>query len=142
MDFQEGYKISKVFKRGEVIFEYALCFHCADRMMRESSEESRRQLNEFHQQRARAVQGTHDCVLCERTRDELEPQEFALVAGCVGPGLLESHLVCSHCMEEMSDLVSEETRNQWNRFVEENFPGVPADFMPVPADGSPSPFLV
>ncbi len=139
-EFKEGYRISKVIKSGEVIFEYALCYHCLEKMMEESSEESQQRLMEFQNERMREeVSGTQECALCDHTRQTLDPPEFALVAGCVGTGLLDSHLVCIHCMEEMSSLVSEKTRNQWNRFVEENFPGVPTDFIPIPGEGKPAP---
>ncbi len=141
-DFQEGYKVSKIFKRGEVIFEYALCFPCMEGMMKESSEESQQRMAAFQEERLRPdVVGTDECVMCDRTRSSLSPQEFALVAGCQSRYLLESHLICIHCMDEMSALVSEKTRNQWNRFVEENFPGVPPDFAPIPSDGTPIPLL-
>ena len=43
-------------------------------------------------------------------------------------------------MEEMNALVSEKTRRGWDRFVEENFPGVPADFEPMPIN-SPAHFI-
>lgn len=139
-EFEEGYKISKVYKNGETIFEYALCFHCLEGMMEDSSEESRERLMQFQMDRMReGVEGLEDCALCENTRQSLKKPEFALVAGCLGSGMLESHMICIHCMEEMSELVSKQTRDSWNRFVEENFPGVPADFIPVPGDGSPAP---
>ncbi len=142
-DFEEGYRISKVVKRGEVIFEYALCFYCLERMMEESSEESQKRLMDFQNERMREeITGLDQCVLCERTRESLFPPEFALVAGCVGNGLLDSHLICIHCMEDMSALVSEKTRSGWNRFVEENFPGIPSDFLPTPSEGTPAPVLI
>lgn len=141
-EFPEGYKISKVFKNGEAIFEYALCFHCLEGMMEESSEESRERLMQFQMERMREdVEGLQDCALCENTRSSLEKPEFALVAGCQGMGVIESHMICIHCMEDMSALVSKKTRDSWNRFVEENFPGVPADFVPAPSDGTPAPVL-
>jgi len=142
-DYENGYKVSKVFKDGEVIFEYALCFDCLDRMMEESSEESIQRLADFQNERIRPdVEGTYECALCESNRDTMRRQEFALVAACQALNLLESHLICIDCMEEMSSLVSEKTRNEWNRFVEENFPGVPADFMPTPTEGTPNPALL
>lgn len=141
-DFEEGFKISKVIKNGEVIFEYALCFHCLERMMEESSEESRERLMKFQNERMReGISGFDECALCENTREALASPEYALVAGCQGDSVLESHLICIHCMEEMSELVSKKTRDSWNRFVEENFPGVPADFIPAPTEGSPAPIL-
>jgi hypothetical protein len=137
LDYASGYKISKVVKQGEVIFEYALCYDCMERMVRESSTESMQRLSQFQSERLRpGVTGTGECALCVNRREDVA--EFALVGACIGTGLLESHLVCEDCMEAMSQLISEKTRSQWNRFVDENFPGVPADFVPAPA-GAPSP---
>lgn len=137
-DYAGGYRISKVFRAGEVIFEYALCFDCLDNLMRESSTESIQRLTRFQNERHRpGVEGIHECALCATRREETAAREFALVAACQGTGLLQAHLICQDCMEEMSNLVSEKTRNEWNRFVDENFPGVPADFLPEPA-GTPS----
>ncbi len=136
--FPEGYKVSKVLNRGEVLFEYALCFPCLERMMEESSEESQRRLADFQEARLRPfVTGTLECALCDHTRDSMERKEFAIVAACLGQGLLESHLICIYCMEEMAELVSEKTRSEWQRFVEENFPGVPPGFKPVPSEPAP-----
>ena len=41
-DFQDGYRISKNFKKGEVLIEYALCMPCLLRMLEESGWSSRR----------------------------------------------------------------------------------------------------
>lgn len=136
--FEEGYRVSKIYKAGEVIFEYALCVPCVRNMMEESSEESRNRLFEFQFSRLRDVDSTDECALCERTRAETRHGEFGLAATCCGEGLIEAHMMCSYCMEEMSELVSDETRRGWNRFVEENFPGVPADFEPFPVRDAPA----
>ena len=56
-DFESGYRVSKVFRAGEVLFEYALCVPCLQRMLEEASEESRARLTEFHMRRFRFVSG-------------------------------------------------------------------------------------
>jgi hypothetical protein len=40
-------------------------------------------------------------------------------------------------MEDMAAIMSEETRKTWDKFREENFPGVPADFEPMPTQPAP-----
>lgn len=135
VDFEEGYRVSKVVRRGEVIFEYALCAPCLRRMMDEASEESKKALMEFQTSRFRHVSGFDECALCDSQWPEVEPKEYGLVGICVGEGLAESNLICGSCMEAMSECLSEKTRRSWDRFVEENFPGVPADFEPVPSIG-------
>lgn len=139
-DYAGGYRISKVYKAGEVIFEYALCCDCLDRLMQESSTESIQRLTRFQNENVRPeAEEMVECALCETGRADAEQGEFALVAACQGTGLLQGHLICQRCMEQMSDLVSEKTRNEWNRFVDDNFPGVPADFVPAPTSAPDSP---
>lgn len=133
-EFIEGYRISKNFKRGEVIIEYALCMPCLIRMLDEASEESKRNLAKFQEERQREVSGFDECALCEKTREEARNDEFGVVGMCRGDRMLESALICIDCMEDMHEVLSEETRKTWDRFREENFPGVPSDFEPYPAE--------
>jgi hypothetical protein len=46
-DFAGGYQISKAWKNGECVFEYALCDHCRTALMEEFSDESKAKLSEF-----------------------------------------------------------------------------------------------
>ena len=140
VDFKEGYRVSKVIRGEEVIFEYALCVPCLRRMFDEASEESKQRLFEFQMSRFREVSGFDECALCDHERATMEVKEYGLVGICIGEGLAESNLICGDCMEAMSECVSEQTRRSWDRFVEENFPGVPADFEPMPSIG-PAPVL-
>lgn len=140
-DFKEGFKISKNFKRGEVIVEYALCMPCMEGMMDEASDESKRLIQEFHEERFREdADGFEECSLCEKRKDEARDDEFGLTGICQGDDILDRALVCVDCMEDMAEVISEETRGKWNRFREENFPGVPGDFEPMP--DKPTPLLL
>ena len=139
-DFETGYRVSKVFRAGEVIFEYALCIPCLQGMFEEASEESRARLMEFQMSRFRFVSGFDECALCDSRREEIPTQEYGLVGICQGNGLIESNMICGQCMEDMNAVVSEKTRRGWDRFVEENFPGVPADFEPMPVN-APAQFV-
>lgn len=133
-DFEDGYRISKNYKKGEVLVEYALCMPCLLRMLEESSEESRRNLAKFHEARQRDVSGFDECAFCERTRAAARDEEFGIAGVCQGDLLLDSAMICVDCIEEMHDVLSEETKEVWRRFREENFPGVPADFEPFPGE--------
>ncbi len=133
-EFEEGYRISKNFKRGEVLIEYALCMPCLMRMLEESSEESKANLARFHEEHLREVSGFDDCAFCEKTRDRARGEEFGLAGMCRGDRLLEGAMICIDCMEAMHEVLSKETRETWRRFREENFPGVPADFEPFPGE--------
>jgi hypothetical protein len=133
-DFEEGYRISKNFKKGEVLIEYALCMPCLLRMLEESSEESKRNLAKFHEERQRDVSGIDECAFCECTRAGARDEEFGIAGVCQGDRLLDSAMICVDCMEDMYAVLSEETKDVWRRFREENFPGVPADFEPFPGE--------
>ncbi len=133
-DFEEGYRISKNFRRGETIVEYALCFPCLTRLLDESSEESKENLARFQAEHLREVSGFDECAFCERTRATARNEEFGLAGMCRGDRLLESAMICIDCIEAMHAVLSEETKRTWDRFREENFPGVPADFEPFPGE--------
>jgi len=131
-DFKHGYRVSKIYKGEEVIYEYALCTPCLHNIMEESSEESRESLYEFQMSRIRKVSGFDECAMCERAEEATQIAEYSLVGICLGEEIVDSNKICGLCMEEMNELVSEKTREGWDRFVEENFPGVPVDFEPFP----------
>ena len=131
-DFKDGYRISKNFKKGEVIIEYALCMPCLARMLEEASEESKKNLAEFQEKHFRNISGFDECALCVRTKAEARDEEFGLVGVCQGDRMIDSALICIDCMEAMHSVLSEETTRTWDRFRQENFPGVPSDFEPFP----------
>jgi len=137
-DFKNGYRVSKIYKGDEVIFEYALCTPCLHNIMEESSEESRQRLYDFQTSRLRQVAGFDECALCDRMEEASQIAEYGLVGICLGEAIVEANKICGLCMEEMSELVSKKTRESWDRFVEENFPGVPADFETFPVRNTPS----
>ena len=132
-DFTEGFRVSKVYRQGEVLFEYALCAPCFLGILEESSDETKEALYEYQRDRIRMDTGADECVLCGCAREDIENQEFALVAACLRDNLLDINLVCGACVESMNGFVSKKTRDVWDRFVEENFPGIPSDFEPLPS---------
>jgi len=137
-DFQEGYRISKNFKQSEVLIEYALCMPCLTAMLDEASEESKRRLAEFQNENYREISGFDECALCPRSLDQVLDDEYSLVGICHGHDMVDSAAICFDCMERMAEIMSEETRRTWDRFRDENFPGVPSDFEPFPTRPEPS----
>ena len=135
VDFEEGFRVSKVYNRGECIFEYALCGPCFVGMMDEASEESKQKLAEFHNEHFRDISSLDECGLCENTRDGAT--EFGLVGICHGEGLHHSNMICEDCMMKQAELVSKQTRDVWDKFKDENFPGVPTDWEPMPISDGP-----
>ncbi len=138
VDFRDGYRVSKVYRGGEVLFEYALCAPCFLSILDESSDETKEALHEYQKDRIRDTMGSEECVLCGKQQDETPNGEYALVAACLGEQLLDMNMVCGECVEIMNTLVSKKTRDVWDRFVQENFPGVPADLEPFPNQPAPA----
>lgn len=136
-DFEDGYRISKNFNRDECIIEYALCLPCLDAMLDEASEESKIALSKFQAENLRDVSGFDECALCEKTFDAVKDGDYSFAGVCVGDKMVDSAMVCFGCMEMMAEVMSEETRRTWDRFREENFPGIPSDFEPFPNQGAP-----
>ena len=132
-DFVEGYQVAKIYRRGEVVFEYALCGPCHTGLVEEFSEESRQTLEAYYAENMTPGLGAETCGICEKTREELGEPEFALGGACHGSSLIEAFMICAGCMEKTNALVSKKTQGIWGDFINDNFPGVPADFLPDPA---------
>lgn len=137
IDFEEGYRISKNFNKDEVIIEYALCMPCLVGMLNEASEESKERLAKFQEERYREVSGFEECSLCDKQLDEVKDKEYGLVGMCHHENMFDNAMICYGCMEDMAAIMSEETRRTWDKFREENFPGVPSDLEPMPAPPAP-----
>ncbi len=132
LEFAEGYQVAKIFKRGETVFEYALCGPCHRGLIDEFSDESKRRLEDYYNEHMQPGLGGEVCGICAQHRDQLHDPEFALGAMCNGSSLLETFMLCNACMEKTNELVSEKTRGIWGDFINDNFPGVPANFAPDP----------
>jgi hypothetical protein len=137
MDFEEGYRISKNFNKDECLIEYALCLPCLDAMLDEASEESKVALAKFQAENLREVSGLNECALCEKKFDTVKGGDYSFAGVCQGDRMIDSAMVCFDCMEAMANVMSEETKRTWDKFREENFPGVPSDFEPFPNQGAP-----
>jgi len=123
-DVPEGYQLFKLFRRGETIYEYALCHPCHAGLLADFSAESRQRLAEFHAQRVTLNLGLRRCAVCGN--DRTEDEEFSLTAACAGAGLRHALMVCGPCRREMQSLLSKPTREVWDRFVSENLAGAPS----------------
>lgn len=126
-DFPGGFQISKAWKRGECVFEYALCDHCRNQLMDEFSEESKKKLADFQDKHVRFDGGLDHCSVCGTERHAHNDSEFVLTGVCDGNHLLHGIMVCGKCGEETQKLISTHTRDTWRKFREQNFPGPPGD---------------
>ena len=137
------YVVQKTYAAGEVVFEYALCSACHDRIFGEMSRESMVNLRNFFTQRVdldarhlrlkpspdRTIeQWVGACVTCGIDRDECDG--YSIAAACGGEDILYYHLpvlVCQQCELQLQEVLSKKTREIGEDFVEAYFDGPPAD---------------
>lgn len=94
----------------------------------EAEDERREQRDRHHQQRAMSC-----CALCAKPRDECHRYSFG--TACLARGMLTAlpgsedlgspFLICEECEAQLNESVSAQTRDAWDRFVEDNFDGPP-----------------
>ena len=124
-DFPGGFQISKAWKRGECVFEYALCDHCRTLLMEEFSDESKQRLAQFQDEHVTLEGGLDKCSVCGLERHDHNTSEFVLTGVCEGDRMLHGLMVCGKCGEKTQELISTHTRDTWRRFRDENFDGPP-----------------
>jgi len=134
-DFPGGFQISKAYKRGECVMEYALCDHCRAKMMEEFSQESKQRLAQFQDQEVVLDRGLESCAVCNARRDAPGMDDFVITGVCEGISLLHSVMICGQCGDTVQGMISQKTRDTWRRFVDDNFPGPPpVDSLPEPEE--------
>ena len=126
------YEIQKVYKGKEPIFEYALCTECGENLVNEYSQESLAALQQYFIKNYWPSKQEDQCHLCHETIAEETGQERAIMALCKGDQLMIHFILCQSCMEAMEELISEKTRKTMGDFIENKFPGIPAEFTPFP----------
>lgn len=132
-DFEEGFQISKVYRNNECIMEYAICLPCHNSLIEEFSQESRVRMEKFQAENIRYADGLLQCAICAGRRTADVPSEYGLAAICGGDEIIQGLMICGTCTEQMQAIVSQETRQRWDRFVGENFPCAPTETAPTPA---------
>ncbi len=138
-DFPRGFQISKAYKNGECVMEYALCDHCRTKMLEEFSEESKNRLHKFQDDQVHLDYGLTHCAVCGRARNEGPMSDFVITGICADAALHHGLLMCGDCGDGVQELISQQTRDTWRRFVDSHFPGPPpADGLPIPEPATPS----
>lgn len=134
------YQVHKVFVRNEAVFEFAICSDCQECLRQEFSEETAAAIMEFCREHLSAVdlirRGSFEeciesCFVCKRPRNECH--RYSLSGMMAGRAMLLSqgpHVLCEDCESNIGELISQETRDSWDRFVNDHFdapPGVEVD---------------
>jgi hypothetical protein len=155
----EPYVIEKAFRYypeyniSNTIFEYIMCLPCAQKMQESMSEESMQKIQQYFNQvnlieRSQNMWDEYgndfeswisNCIIKDSPRTGME--EYQVCGQCIGDKLVFDMLpyVLSHeASNEISDLLSNKTLDEYNRFVDDNF-GLPPEFKKALKD---SPVLV
>lgn len=134
----DDYFVERIFRRvpslgvTEAIFEYALCMSCAENMRDELSLESKEQVEKFFEsklrQRSLLSQGTgmDTCLLTGKSI--VDSEEFSYHGHCRGNKMFRSifpYAISDAAMDEISELLSDETTDQLNDFKGKYFTGPP-----------------
>lgn len=133
---EEPYVIEKAFRRKEVVFEYALCMPCMEKMRGQMSKESMANVEKYmlenanFQERAEELQAEDfdidkwlsRCVVKNEERSDLE--EYQIQGMFAGDKMLEGQfpiMIGGHALEEIQELISAETRDELDRFRNDFF---------------------
>ncbi len=140
MNLGHLYWIEKTFEGPEAVFECALCIKCHQKLQEDFSTESRDRLGEYLDERVdprfrdeelRSISGRHiapwisHCIATGEPASQL--RDYQLLGCCAGPHLMLSFFPClisGQAVQAMQQLISEQTRNTMNNFIERYF-GVP-----------------
>ena len=140
-EISDPYTVTKVFRGPECVFEYAMCLPCRRKIASEFSAESRQNINNFFDQNAHLgtrserlgesedpAEWMNECATCRTPRHKLKDYSLA----CMGFGdtmVFDPFpmMVCSDCEHEIQSKLSKSTRDQWDKFILDNFEGPPAD---------------
>lgn len=142
-DFQEiddPYTVTKVFKGPECVFEYAMCLPCRQKQVETFSEESRNKMTAFFEENPHIAkrsdklaestdhqEWTRECATCATPLSDIKDYSVACMA--FGNHLVMDPfpmMVCSDCEENIQANLSKSTRDQWDKFIFDNFEGPPS----------------
>jgi len=118
-----------------------MCLPCRHKIASEFSEESRKSIQSFfdkkaafHDRSERIGESEHhtdwmnECATCQTPVHQIKDYSIA----CMGLGETMVYdpfpmMVCSKCEQEAQSQISKSTRDQWDKFIRDNFEGPPAD---------------
>lgn len=142
LEIDAPWLVNKDYFRDECVLEYAVCQGCRDRMSGSISEESKTAVrlfleNEIDWEERVAefmiqpdpVERFTRCIACRTPRGLTDG--FAISALFDSGGNLVTGplplLICRNCVDRMTALLSDQSRELWRRFLEEHFAGPPDD---------------
>ena len=133
--------VNKSYVADECVFELAMCMSCREDLHAQLSEESRVAMFDFMHDHSNMEQrqetlGTDSeteaylasCITCGTAAEELKG--YTIGAMFSASNLIKGPfpiLICSCCEDKLNETISDETRDVWDKFIAEHFPGPPAE---------------
>ena len=134
------------------IFEYAICFECAEGLKSQLSASSMSNINRYYAERvdmeARRKQllNNEECLDSEwlenclvKKRPNTPGEEYQIYGQCSGRHFLYydmPFMICGEALEEMTELISDETMDELDRFKDDLIGG-PPEFKEILDKGGP-----
>lgn len=142
LEIDAPYLITKEYRRGECVMEYALCQCCRDELAERFSPASKLAVRHFLETEidwdARVKEFMLDaslrcrieaCIACRTPRDQIEG--FVLSALFDAGGELVTGplplILCSACTQRLMNLLTPDTLAVWRNFIDTHFAGPPDD---------------
>ena len=137
---EKAFRMIPEYKKEEIIFEYAMCFACAEQMRNELSSESKQRIEDYfrhhidfekrqallHPKRLTFPNWIRECMVSGKSIKK--SNEYSLYAHAFGKKLvydLFPYSVSGAIMEEVNELISEKTREILDDFIGQHFSGPP-----------------
>ncbi|SNS46201.1 hypothetical protein SAMN05421640_0247 [Ekhidna lutea] len=128
----------------DVVFDYAICMDCAEKMRREVSKESWQKMMQYFQenmdvqhriemQQQSAEENLQSCMIKKTNVNEC--REYQIYAHCKGNKLnMENppYMISGEVMEELIPLLSDKTIDEMNGFLDKHFSPDPSLMEPAP----------
>jgi hypothetical protein len=138
---EDGYLIQKAYANGETIMEMAICSDCHGKLQQSYSKESRDRIWNFYLDHGdfpgRLKKFFHlpvgdpdlwvnSCMTCGATRESLP--EYVVAAHVFEGDLVYGEtplMICFNCMNKIVEMLSEESRETYDRWMDRVLPPAP-----------------
>jgi hypothetical protein len=147
LDEGTAYLVEKAYRRypaldtESVIFEYAMCMDCIEKMRKQLSEESKQNIDTYFKKNI-DMQGRFQRLISKgelNVKDWLsecavkrtaanENDEYVICAHCDGNNMIYGffpYMIGGAAMDEISELLSQKTRDVLDGFIDEHLSGPP-----------------
>ena len=134
LEIDSQWLINKDFHKGECTLEYAICEGCREQTSEEFSDESKQAVRNFleneipWEDRLKSFvldpeSRMSHCVACDCPREHADGYATSVMldsSGEIDFGPLPL-LLCSECVEQMSERLSQSTKDSWRCFLHDRF---------------------